>query len=90
MPREVRVVYDRIANVLDELNAICDLPGATKFIDRDYAIGSLAQVMTHLREAVPTKDCWCCGTRGCRVCHGTGTIPLQVWLRRPAEAGGGE
>lgn len=90
MQPEVRGIYDRLARLVEAINEACDNCYTAKFIDRDYVVGSISQVMTHLQETVPTRECWCCGGRGCRVCHGTGMIPQQVWLRRPVEVGGGE
>jgi hypothetical protein len=88
MHPDVRLAHDRIAGLIDLLNEICDQPGERQFIDREFVVGSLSQVLTHLRESVATRPCWCCNGSGCKVCHATGMLPLSVWLRRPVELEG--
>tara|TARA_R100001594_G_scaffold102461_1_gene137188 strand:+ start:5602 stop:6339 length:738 start_codon:yes stop_codon:yes gene_type:complete len=87
--QEAREILSQIESVHAEIKRLAATQSGA-FIVLDAVATDLRNVYTHINRTQPTRQCYGCNGRGCKICRDTGFVTEDIYKRRPVEFRGAD
>ena len=79
-----RNILSQIQGIVAEVSCLAESTDGA-FIVLDAVKSDLRNVYQHINRTQPTRTCYACHGRGCKVCKDTGRVTEDIYKRRPVE-----